>query len=125
MILAQVSPHRAAGESHLPGDPADRLALAVPPPRLLVAPRALLVFGLLGSLLGRGLLWGRRRPDDVCPLLPRLAGRMVRWGKRLRRRTEGRSDLGVVALEEALEHLAEVLQQVPAVGDLHGLGRGL
>jgi hypothetical protein len=33
-------------------------------------------------------------------------------------------DLAAVALEEAFEHLAHVLEQVPAVGHVHGIGCG-
>ena len=51
--------------------------------------RTPLTFGLLVRPLVCGFLWDRHRPDEICPLLLWLVGRMVRCGKRLRRRTEG------------------------------------
>jgi hypothetical protein len=105
----------------------------MPLPHLPITLHSPLPFGLLGFLLSR--LFARaylgvwRRRSDLCflpagRLLIRLIGRTVRRGRWLRQQARDGLDLAAVALEEASEHLADVLEQVPAVGHLHGIGRG-
>src|SRR5262249_20945959 len=128
----QVAAHGVAREARLLGDLADRLPLAVTLTDLLIPLDPPLPFGLSGLLacrrLARGSLEDRRRLGGLCQLagrlLPRLIGRILRWSKWLSQHGRDRLDLATVTLEEAFEHLADVLEQVPAIGDLHGIGRG-
>ena len=110
-------------DAEVPGDRADAQPLAVQrvdlgvaglPPR--VAPLAL----PRGPRRRRRLGWTIRRGAAAG-----IGGRRRRRGGQCHRGQAHLAERGVVSCQQALEHVAQVGEQVPAVGHLHGVRRAL
>ncbi len=127
MILTQVASDGAPGEAHLLRDQADRLTLSMTLADLL---ETLLSwrrwFGLLASYwlngIGRNGFFSRR------PFRFLLVSDLRRRGLTGMGLYQGGCDgleFAAVGLEEAFEHFADILEQVPTIGHLHRLRNDL
>jgi hypothetical protein len=106
--------HGAEGQPEHAGDARERFTGRVPAPDILVVRTPALARRRAGLPLG-GAAWERRRARAQ---VPGTTGRLVPYAHG--EPAQAPADNG----EPALEHLAHVQQEVPAVGDLHGPGEG-
>src|SRR5947209_8617888 len=110
MLTSQVTAHGLAGNLHFSGGGADRLALAVPCPDIVVTFEPLLLFGSFGLGTRRQGGWwchGSRRSEGGRLLLPRL---VARSGQRLRGcgRPQRLLDVVVTPLEEPFDGFTQI-----------------